>query len=79
MLDFEIISDIANREVIARGVSVRVSSELREKYGGRKWRKCKGEATIGLPDGSIERAELHWYEAHGVGRRRMKIKEFLDR
>ena len=75
---FEVISDITNQEVIARGVGVRVKSELKKKYGGSKWRKLKGEATIELPDGWIGRAELHWYEAHGIGKRGMKIKDFID-
>ena len=75
---FEVIGEITNREVIARGVGIHEQSKLKAKYGGSNWRKCKGEAIIGLPDGTIERAELHWYEAHGIGKRRWKIKEFLD-
>ena len=78
MEDFEVISDIANREVIARGSGIHILSDLRQEYGGRNWRKCKGEATIALPEGWIGRAELHWYEAHGIGRRRMKRKGYLD-
>jgi hypothetical protein len=75
---FEIIGDITNREVIARGIGVLVLSELKGKYGGSNWRKCKGEAIIGLPNGRIRRAELHWYEAHGIGKVRMKRKRYLD-
>ena len=78
MEDFEVISDIANREVIARGSGIHILSDLRQEYGGRNWRKCKGEATIALPDGWIGRAELHWYEGHGIGKRGMKIKDFID-
>ena len=51
---------------------------LRKRYGGRVWRKRKGVATAGLASGSIRPAEVHWYEAHGVGRKGMKIKRFLD-
>jgi hypothetical protein len=78
MPDFEIIGDITNREVIARGTGIRILAQLRAMYGGRNWRKCKGEATIELPSGRIRRAELHWYEAHGVGKRRMIRKRYLD-
>ncbi len=78
MPHFEIIGDITNQKVIARGSGIDDLAELRERYGGRNWRKCKGEATIGMPNGKIRRAELHWYEAHGVGKRRMKRKRYLD-
>jgi len=77
MPPFEVIS-ITNREVFARGVGIRERRKLQAKYGGRNWRKCKGEATIELPGGRIRRAELHWYEAHGVGKVRMKRKGYLD-
>ena len=76
--DFEIVSDITNREVIARGTGIDKLAQLRARYGGRNWRKCKGEATIELPGGRIRRAELHWYEAQGIGKRRIKRKRYLD-
>ena len=75
---FEIIGDITNQEVMARGSGIHDLPKLRRTYGGRNWRKCKGEATIGLPDGKIRRAELHWYEAQSVGKRRIKLKRYLD-
>ena len=75
---FEIVGEIANREVIARGNSIHDLYQLRAMYGGKNWRKCKGEATIAWPDGRIRRAELHWYEAQGVGKVRMKRKGYLD-
>jgi hypothetical protein len=78
MPPFKVIGDITNREVIAKGGGIRDLSELRKRYGDGNWRKCKGEATIELPDGRIRRAELHWYEAHGIGKRRMKRKGYLD-
>ena len=75
---FEVIGEITNREVIARGSGIRILSQLRAKYGGSNWRKCKGEAMIELRGGRIRRAELHWYEGHGVGKRRMTRKRYLD-
>ncbi len=78
MPDFEIIGGVTNQEVIARGTGIDILTELRAAYGGRNWRKCKGEATIELSGGRIRRAELHWYEAHGIGKVRMKRKRYLD-
>jgi hypothetical protein len=52
---------------------------LLKQYGGTKWRKLKGVANVRLPDGTIRLAEIHWYEAHGVGKREFKLKlPFLD-
>lgn len=75
---FEIIGKISNIETIAVGTNIRELQQLREKYGRGRWRKLKGVATIKLENGKIRLAELHWYEAHGVGKRKMKIKRFLD-
>lgn len=50
---------------------------LRRRYGGTRWRKLKGTARVTLADGTIREAELHWYEAHGVGKRELKIKRFV--
>ena len=58
--------------------SIRDLARLREQYGGVRWRKLKGIATVRLGNGRIPRVELHWYEAHGVGKRKMKIKRYLD-
>jgi hypothetical protein len=74
---FTIVSDITNIGVIAQGSSVRSRRRLRARYGGMRWRKMKGEATVRFIDGSTRRAEIHWYEAHGVGRRDFKIKRSL--
>jgi len=49
-----------------------------KSYGAGRWRKLKGAATVRLPSGRIRRAELHWYEAHGIGKRDLKIKRYLD-
>lgn len=78
MSSFEIVGDIISRQTIARSSGIRDLSELRKRYGDGDWHKCKGEAIIELPDGTIRKAELHWYEAHGIGKRRMKRKRYLD-
>jgi hypothetical protein len=75
---FEIVGDIANIQTIATGRGVRRLKTLRKRHGGRRWRKLKGDATVRLANGSIRRAEVHWHEAHGVGKRGLKIKRFLD-
>ncbi len=77
-MHFEVIGDIEGGEQIAAGRAVRARQRLNKVYGDARWRKLKGLARVRLPDGSICRAELHWYEAHGVGRKEMKIKRFLD-
>jgi hypothetical protein len=75
---FEIINEIKNVETIAVGGNIRDIMRLRKQYGVGRWRKMKGVANIRLQSGSIRNAELHWYEAHGIGRRKMKIKRLLD-
>lgn len=73
-MDFEILGAIRDIETIAEGRAVRQLKRLRRRYGGRHWRKRKGAATVRLIDGTVRQAEIHWYEAHGVGRREFKIK-----
>jgi hypothetical protein len=75
---FEIVGEVADIEVIARGGGIRDIARLRRKYGPGRWRKLKGRAAVRLENGNIRDAELHWYEAHGIGRKRFKIKRFLD-
>lgn len=75
---FGIIGEITDTEVIARGQGIRELSRLHKKYGPGRWRKLKGTATVRLEDGGCRHAEIHWYEAHGLGRKRFKIKRFLD-
>lgn len=75
---FEIVGDIGNVEVIAVGGRIRDIMRLRKQYGPGRWRKLKGIATVRLEDGSLRSAEVHWYEAHGIGRKKMKIKRLLD-
>ena len=78
-MKFEIVSEITNIETIAQGNSIRVLPILNRKYGKGRWRKKKGIATVRLKDGSFRVAEIHWYEAHGVGKKDLKIKfPFLD-
>lgn len=75
MKDFDVLGSIRNVEMIAAGPAVRESPRLRRTYGGRRRRRLKGVATIQLRDGTIiENIEIHWYEAHGVGRRELKVK-----
>jgi hypothetical protein len=75
---FEVVGSIRNVETIASGPGVRVRSYLRKAYGRGRWRKMKGTATVRLPDGAFQAVELHWYEAHGIGKRELKIKRYLD-
>lgn len=75
---FEIIGEITDIEVIARGSGIRDFARLNERYGHGNWRKLKGYATVQLGNGRLRIVELHWYEAHGIGRRLMKIKRYLD-
>ena len=75
---FEIISDIERIEQIAVGGKIRDIMRLRKQYGSGRRRKLKGVATVRVQRGNIRKAELHWYEAHGIGRKKIKIKEFLD-
>ena len=73
-MDFEILGQIKNIEPIAIGCGVHDRTRLNKLHGKGRWRKLKGFATVRLPDDTIHRAELHWYEAHGIGRRELKLK-----
>lgn len=75
---FRIIGSITNIETIAVNLSIRERDSLKANFGGRRWRKRKGEALVLFKNGEIRRVELHWYEAHGVGRRKLKVKRSLD-
>lgn len=75
---FEIIGQIEEIETVAAGLSVRERTRLSAQFGRGRWRKLKGKATVRLAWGEICRAEVHWYEAHGIGRRKFKIKRFLE-
>jgi hypothetical protein len=75
---FEIVSNVENIQIIAVGSRIHVLAYLEEVYGAGRWRKLKGIAYVRLPNGNVRRVELHWYEAHGIGRRDIKIKRYLD-
>ena len=75
---FEIIGEIEGVETIAIGGKIRDIMRIQKQYGPARWRKLKGMAKVRLESGRICRAELHWYEAHGIGRKKIKIKRFLD-
>ncbi|MDO9215224.1 MAG: hypothetical protein Q8Q54_14940 [Methylococcales bacterium] len=76
-MPFEIISELAQVETFAVGTAIRELDRLQRIYGKGRWRKCKGIATIKLEDGAICLAELHWYEAKGIGKKEFKIKQFI--
>ena len=78
MTGFKLRSEITDVQVIAVGRAIRILPKLRKLYGKGRWRKLKGKALVELPDGKVVRAELHWYEAHGIGRQDMKVKQLLD-
>jgi hypothetical protein len=73
---FEIIGDTQDVRTIASGRRLRVLRRLNRQYGRGAWRKMKGTAIVRLRDGTILRAELHWYEAHGIGKKEIKFKRF---
>ena len=77
-MKIEIVGEITNVEVIATGKSLRERKRLVKFYGRGRWRKLKGFAAIRLRDGTIAKAEVHWYEAHGIGTKEIKIKRLLD-
>ena len=77
-MKFDIVGEIASVEVIAAGSSLRDRRRLNRLYGRGRWRKMKGQATVRLADGTICEAELHWYEAHGIGKKEFKFKKPLS-
>ncbi len=77
-MNFEIVSEITQIQPIAVNRQIRDLARLRKMYGTGRWRKLKGVAHVRLRSGRIRLAELHWYEAHGIGRKEMKRKLYLD-
>jgi hypothetical protein len=77
-VDFEVLGEISDVEIIAVGSGIREVARLRRVYGKGRWRKLKGVARVQLRDGKIRQAELHWYEAHGIGTKEIKRKRYLD-
>lgn len=78
-MDFEVLGKVREVETIASGTSVQNRKHLSRAYGTGRWKKKKGIAHVRLGDGAIRLAEIHWYEAHGIGQRDHKIKRYLDR
>lgn len=76
-MHFQIVGEVQNVEVIAKGLRIRERKRLWKIYGRGSWRKLKGIASIKLKDGVLVKAELHWYEAHGIGKKEFKIKRIL--
>jgi hypothetical protein len=77
-MHFQVIGQIEQIETFAAGSGIRELARLRKIYGRGRWRKRKGVATVRLRDGTIRLAELHWYEATGIGRKELKLKRYLD-
>lgn len=77
-MDFEILDRISDVETITVGAAIREIRRLRRVYGRGRWRKRKGIARVRLSDGVIRRAEIHWYEATGIGRHEFKIKRYVE-
>jgi hypothetical protein len=75
---FKVISEIRSIETIASGHGVHILPRLIRLYGRGNWRKLKGVAVVEFEDGTISEAELHWFEAHGIGKRRMKVKRLIE-
>ena len=71
---YQLLSEIRNVERIARGTSVQQRQRLSESFGKGAWRKMKGIGLVRYPNGNIRWAELHWFEAHGIGKKEVKIK-----
>jgi len=76
-VDFSIIGDITNIETFAVGRKIRELERLRKQYGRGRWRKRKGIASVQLADRTVRLAEIHWYEATGIGKKEFKIKRYL--
>ncbi len=77
MMEFEILGEIRDIETIAAGRAVYIRRYLERTYGKGRWRKRKGRAMVQLADGTVCEAEIHWFEAHGIGRKDFKVKRVL--
>ena len=73
----KIIGAITNIETIAEGHGIKELGTIRQTYGEGNWKKKKGVAIVQLDNGHIARAEIHWYEAHGIGKIKIKVKKWL--
>jgi len=77
-MDFKIVGPISDIEIIAVGGKIRILSFLQNTFGRGRWRKLKGVATVRLENGDVRAAEIHWFEAHGIGKRLLRVKRYLD-
>ncbi len=77
-MPFETVGEISDIQTIAVGPGIKNLQRLRRLYGRGRWRKLKGVALVRLRSGAIRKAELHWYEAHGIGRKEIKRKRYVD-
>ena len=77
-MTFTVVGEMSQIETIAAGGGIRELRRLQRSYGKGRWRKRRGVALVQLRGGRIRKAELHWYEAHGVGRKEIKRKRYLD-
>ena len=77
-IGFQVLGPVRDVEVIASGRGIRGLSLLVKRYGKGRWRKLKGVAAVRLQTGRIRLTEIHWYEAHGIGKRDVKRKRYLD-
>ena len=77
-MGFEVLGSIIDIELIAAGPGIRIASQLTKRYGKARWRKLKGTARVRLSDGTLRWAEVHWFQAHGIGKKKIRIKRFLD-
>ena len=77
-MTFQVVGQIEDIETMAVGKAIREFRRLVKLHGRGRWKKRKGTATLRFEDGRMAKAEVHWYEAHGVGRKELKIKRFLD-
>jgi len=77
-MNFEIVGEITKIDIIASGNAIHDVARLQKQYGQGRWRKLKGVALVRLRSGRIRKAELHWYEAHGIGKREIKRKRYMD-
>ena len=77
-MHFQVLGEITGIEPIAAGSGIRILPVLLKRYGRGRWRKLKGTAVVRLLDGTTRQAEIHWFEAHGLGKKMLRIKRFLD-
>jgi hypothetical protein len=77
-VDFDILGEILEPQLIAQGRGIRELARLLKRYGGSHWRKLKGIVPVRMASGRIRMAEVHWYEAYGIGKKEIKIKQFIS-